>query len=405
MEKMVRILGGVNRQAEAKIAPHEKVLLGASSDCGIILTDDGVADIHCQLLFDPARPGSLLCTAMDGEITLPDRVLQRGESVYIDDYCLVRCGLTCFAAGEPVYDWIVLEQSIASPAPLVGRARVRQLYLQWLQKLQLMLQQKRSRYYAALAAGGLLCGAGLVYAALRPSVDVQSAEYLQSAEGWLKSVAPVGSELRISRSLVSGKPAELLLSGYVANSFQAEQLTAAAKESVFHPRIEINAVEQMVSSMARLTNLESLPCIVSYLSAGQLGCNNEITNKSQADRLQILAKQISGVQALKVTVNTEPKSVAETTSKTSTATAATAEAAESEVTPAMQRVPSTSTLAARKLMYVLMSKRGRYVIDARGAKYAEGDVIDGYTITSIALDQVQLKQGDKNIAVQIGFAQ
>ncbi|MET0356797.1 MAG: hypothetical protein ABW044_08445, partial [Cellvibrio sp.] len=76
---------------------------------------------------------------------------------------------------------------------------------------------------------------------------------------------------------------------------------------------------------------------------------------------------------------------------------------EPEPVAAKPQVQGTNTITnfARKL-FILISKRGRYVIDSNGYKFAEGDVIDGFTLTSIELDQVKLERDGQRYLVAVG---
>ena len=396
MEKILRILSGLNRCAEVSISPDIPLVIGTHPDCSVILADAGVADAHCRILFNPKCANEVLCTAIDANIQINSRTLQPGEAVFISDYQVVQCGPICFAVGERSYDWKRLEKTVWDESAYIRRNG---LNFWWLlsQRVRAMTSRRRG-LYAALAVLGLMSSVGLVYAALSPSISATSPAYLENAQRWLKSVAPVGSELKMARE----PDGQLQLSGYVATSYQNEMLAMAVKDSMYQPRMKTYVIEQMVESLSRLANLENLPCIANYLSSGRLGCNNDVPNKDQATRLQVLAQQIPGVKALELRMRSESSSVVNTnaTTQDNTATVASSAKPEEQKRPAQSGFPPFS----RKLN-VFISKRDRYVVDTRGLKFREGDAIDGYTINTIELDQVQLQYGEQRFLLQIAAAQ
>lgn len=399
MEKILRILSGLNRCAEVVIQPGIPLIVGMHSDCTVILADTGVAAFHCRIMLEQKNQNvssDTLCAAIDAPIQVAGRTLQPGETVRVADYEVIQCGPVSFAVGDRSYDWHKVEDALKVKRSAI-QGSVRHRWLQLLQRVRVMTPGQRIAYGTALAAGAI----GIVtmtLASLPPRLDVNSQAYLDEAKRWLKSVAPPDSELAVTRM----QDGQLLLSGYIATSYQNEMLSSAAKSSKYQPRMEVYAVEQMVASLSRLANLEHLPCIANYLSAGRLGCNNDIPDKQQATHLQTLAQQIPGVKTLELRLRSDSV-VAENTG-TKQPDSPVADAAADKEKATMHTAQSKFPELKRKIG-VFISKQGRYVVDTRGFKFREGDVMDGYTITSINLDQIQLAYGDQRFALQIAMAQ
>ena len=399
MEKILRILSGFNQCAEVPVPPGISLVVGRHSDCAVILADSGIAERHCRIVLEQKNQNAaseVLCTAIDANIQVSGRTLQPGETMRVPDYAVIQCGSIFFALGDRSCNWQQLEESLEEkPSSIQGVIRYR--WRQLIQRVHMMPTRQRRAYGAVLVSGALVMVA-FILAALPARLDVNSQAYLDEAKRWLKSVAPPGSELTITRM----QDGQLLLSGYIATSYQNETLTLEAKNSQYQPRLEVYAVEQMVASLSRLTNLGNLPCIANYLSAGRLGCNNDIPDKRQATHLQTLAQQIPGVKALELRSPVESV-VAESDNKKKPGF---------DVANAMDTKPEVPKQAAapgfpefKRKLGVFISKQESYVVDARGFKFREGDVIDGYTITSINLDQIQLAYGDQRFALQIAMMQ
>lgn len=399
MEKILRILSGFNRCAEALVQPGVPLVVGTHPDCAVILADSDIAERHCLIMLKQKNrdaASEMLCTAIDANIQVAGRTLQPGETMRVPDYTAIQCGAIFFALGDRSCDWQQLEASLEEkPSSIQDVIRYR--WRQCIQRVHVMSTRRRRAYGAVLVSGALVMVA-LIFAALPARLDLNSQAYLDEAKRWLKSVAPPGSELMITRM----QDGQLLLSGYIATSYQNDMLALEARNSKYQPRLEVYAVEQMVASLSRLANLENLPCIANYLSAGRLGCNNDIPDKQQATHLQTLAQQIPGVKALELRSPVD-SAVAKNANQQKPESVV-ADAADKKAEVSKQAAASGFPELKRKLG-VFISKQGRYVVDTRGFKFREGDVIDGYTITSINLDQIQLAYGEQRFALQVAMTQ
>jgi len=399
MEKILRILSGFNQCAQVPVQPGISLVVGRHPDCAVILADSGIAERHCRIVLEQKNQNAaseVLCTAIDAHIQVSGQTLQPGETMRVPDYAAIQCGSIFFALGDRSCDWQQIEASLEEkPSSIQGVIRYR--WRQFIQRVYAMSIQQR-RAYGAVLVSGVLVMVGLILAALPARLNVNSQAYIDEAKRWLKSVAPPGSELTITRM----QDGQLLLSGYIATSYQNDMLALEARNSKYQPRLEVYAVEQMVASLSRLANLGNLPCIANYLSAGRLGCNNDIPDKQQATHLQTLAQQIPGVKALELRPPVDSV-VAENANK---------KKPDSAVVDAANKKPEASKQAAasgfpelKRKLGVFISKQGRYVVDTRGFKFREGDVIDGYTITAINLDQIQLAYGEQHFSLQVAMAQ
>jgi len=370
-QKKIRILSGFNEGAELQIDPGVPIILGSHPECTLVLIDPGIVDRHCQFIFTVA---GLMCTALNEKIRIGEKELAPGETAKVDDFQLIRCGDITLAAAEDSVNWDEVQVSnLNATSTSPG----------FITKIP---ERNRKLFIGAAAAALVIVITLGLFTLNSPSKITQS--YLSEARVWLKTIAPAGSELQINQS----KDNQLVLSGYVATNYQNELLLMTVHNSVFHPKIEVFSVEQMLASMSRLANLENIPCVVAYQGNGQLACTNKVDNPNQEQRLQVLAQQVAGVQRL-------------TTSAYATAPAKEVVTVVKEPAPATAepKVEGTNTITnfARKL-FILMSKRGRYVIDQNGYKFSEGDVIDGFTLTSIELDQVKLERNGQRYLIAVG---
>jgi hypothetical protein len=385
IQKTLKILNGFNEGAEISLELGVPFILGCRPDCSLVLVDEGIEAQHCQLVLTVA---GLICTALNGSLTIQGKELTPSETIKITYMQSVRCGSIDFAVGDKGTDWAQLQTDNAASA-LMAKNKSERSWRSGFSGLLLMPRWKRN---VVLGGGASVFFAvmGIAYAAMLPSSAYMSQSYLTEARLWLKSIAPAGSELRIDRA----QGGELALTGYVGSNYQNELLTMTVHNSTYHPKIEVYSVEQMVSSLSRLANLENLPCIVNYRGNGRLGCNNDVDEQAQAVRLQVLAHQVVGVKALEARVRPE-KADAVMTPQASPASEA----------PRLQSPASAGigTIAnfPRKLS-ILMSKRGRYVIDSSGLKFSEGDVVDGFALVAIEFDQVELERNGQRFLVRVG---
>jgi hypothetical protein len=166
----------------------------------------------------------------------------------------------------------------------------------------------------------------------------------------------------------------LVVSGYVPTNYQRELLVATVAEQAEAPRSEVYSVEQLLASVVRMAQLEGLACVAAYGGAGRVSCTNDIDKPQAADRLRAASAQVAGLRELSLQVSAPPT-----------------------VAPNSAMVPAAGTspvsqgakgVAVGRKFSIFMSKRGKHLIGPAGERYSEGDVFEGLTIRSIALDHV-----------------
>ena len=95
---------------------------------------------------------------------------------------------------------------------------------------------------------------------------------------------------------------------------------------------------------------------------------------AHAERLQKLVRDISGLNGLTVRVRPPPPHETAAVEK-----------------PPVEREPVAEAAPSTRLgrLQVVLSERDSYVMDSAGNRFRKGDVIEGFTIAAIRLDQVQ----------------
>jgi hypothetical protein len=400
-QKTLKILNGWNEGAEIQLELGVPILLGSHADSTVVLSDAGIEEQHCQLML---TTGGIVCASIGGTVMVRGREFSPGEIVKIPYMQRICCGGIDFAIGDTDADWG--QFSLMPPASSTA-AKEERRWQSLLRGLVSMPAWKRN-LGMGIGLAGFASLLGIAYASMAPQYGAGSAAYVDEARRWLKTVEPAGSELHIDGS----QGGQLVLTGYVGSNYENELLGKAVRQSSYRPRVDVYAVEQMVSSLGRLANLESLPCIVQYLGKGRLGCNNDIEASSQAVRLQVLAQQVPGVKALETRLHphdagqaaAQPVAPASIGNAGNTGNAGSAASiANAAEAPAASLPASIGTIAQfpRKLS-VMMSKRERSVFDAKGMRFTEGDVIDGFKLTSIEFDQVWLEKDGRQFLVRVG---
>jgi hypothetical protein len=354
---------GLQRGVSMSLEPGSVCVIGASAESStVVLLDDGVASRHCALMLDGT--GRVTCTAFESAVRVGDRELKPGESMALPDLMPLHCGEAMLLVGPEDADW----SRPLSAAPADGAGA----WTRWIGALRNARATHPATTLAVASATAVLLVGSVwgavryVTAPLRLSVD-----NVAEAQQWLKTVAPAGSELQ----LISDETRQrLVVSGYVPTNYQRELLVATVAEQAEAPRSEVYSVEQLLASVVRMAQLEGLACVAAYGGAGRVSCTNDIDKPQAADRLRAASAQVAGLRELSLQVSAPPT-----------------------VAPNSAMVPAAGTspvsqgakgVAVGRKFSIFMSKRGKHLIGPAGERYSEGDVFEGLTIRSIALDHV-----------------
>ncbi len=353
--RTLHLAQGLQSGVDVPLAVGEACVIGSSPEhCTVALLDDGVAGRHCALTAD--AQGRVRCTAFDAAVHIGERELPPGESMLLADFAPLRCGAATLLVGPPGCDWSVSTAAAARAPGLWQRASA-------------SLRRARASHPVALvavllASTGLLAGSVWGAVSLLASTPRLSVDNLARAQQWLKTVSPAGSELQL---IADETRQRLVVSGYVPTNYQRELLAATLADQADAPRSEVYSVEQLLASVVRMAQLEGLACVVTYRGLGRASCTNEIADAAAADRLRASSAQVAGLRDLSLQVAAAPAGAA----------------------PAAPVVASDRKgISIGRKFSILMSKRGKHVIGPAGEHYGEGDVFDGLTIRSIALDHV-----------------
>jgi type III secretion system YscD/HrpQ family protein len=350
--RQLRILSGLHQGAAVTLGEEARCLVGSDAQCSVVLLDKQVAPRHCLVQVDAFGSS---CRALDASIAVGERQLAAGEVAKLDDFAVVRCGDAALSVGPSDGDWTLAERALQehTPAPLRTLRTLRQL-----------------NPYALFAVVllGITFVIGLAYAALSDGSFTLTPDRVAAARGWLKGVAPSGSELSIGADTAS--PNQLLLTGYVRDEQQLRALLTASRSSGFAPRVEVYTIDDMTGSMARLVRLGQLPCELQYQGAGQFSCADPVPSDAVAMKLRMLARDVPGVRALHVNVVPPPPVVAE----------------------AAPPAPKIEDPVLRRKFSVLMFRNQRFLIGPFGERYKEGEQFDGFTINRIGVDRIMFER-------------
>ncbi len=363
----LRVVKGLHTGARFSLHAQQEWSIGSDPDCTVVLLDDNVAGKHCVLSTDG---DAILCRAVSAPVTVGGRELAPGQSTYLSDFESVCCGDGIVAVGPAdVETWPEPERTEpghvatgTSSAP----GRVADSWRRWWQS-----QERPPIQVLAISIGVVALGMiSLTYAAL--SVRPVDPEARMAAAGeWLDQVSPAGSELRIHQD----GPEQFTVAGYVRNSYQRELLAASAATSEFAPRIQVYAVDQMLSSLTRLAQLEGIPCTPAYDGQGAASCTTDAPSEGAAQRLLAIAGQIPGLE--QVTVNVASGPPPPTAPPTP---------------PARIRPVAPEPGSITRKFSVFITEHNRYIIGEYMDRYEEGDIFDGYRIKRIELDRVTFER-------------
>jgi hypothetical protein len=362
MDKQIRILSGLHAGTQLLCENGAQYLIGSDRACSIVLCDIEIAAKHCLLSVDSF---GVTCRAIDASITLDGKLICAGQVVSVADFQVMQCGPVQLSVGPAVGEWPDLED-IPSAHAVTALDAVRSL--------------KRLNPYVLFASVllGLTCVLGLAYATLSEGGAKMTPTDVEAARHWLGSIAPRGSELEIGVAGTQGS--RLLLSGYVSTADQLAQLNDAARRSDLDLRLEVYAIDDMLSSLGRLARLASIPCVPQYQQGGHVACTNAVDSAALATKLQMIARDIPGLRTLEVDVAEQPV-----------------------VQPQAPQPPppQSAPVQLTEKFAVLMFRNQRYLIGRHGKKYVEGQEFDGFRIQRIGLDQVVFEREGRSYEFQV----
>jgi type III secretion system YscD/HrpQ family protein len=361
VDKQIRILSGLHAGAQLLCEHGAQYLIGADRSCSIVLCDLDIAAKHCLVSVDSF---GVMCRAIDAPFTLDGKPVAAGQVVSLEDFQVVQCGTVQLSIGPAAGDWPDVEDS-GSLHAVTALDAVRSL--------------KRLNPYVLFATVlfGLTCVLGLAYATLSDGEPQLTSSSVAAARQWLATIAPRGSELEIGVEGPQGS--RLLLSGYVADARQLAKLNDAARRSGRDLRIEVYAIDDMLSSLTRLAGLASIPCMPQYQGSGRVACTNVVDNAARATRLQMIARDVPGLRTLDVDVAPQPIAPP----------------------PAPSPAPQAAPVQLSEKFAVLMFRDRRYLIGRHGKRYVEGEEFDGFRIKRIELDQILFEREGRSYEFRV----
>ncbi len=364
--RQARVLGGLHTGARIDLGNRQSHTIGSDPSCNVVLCDPGVAAEHCVL---SVTGDGVLCRAVRAPVFIGEMELAPGQSARVADFQRIRCGEGLLAVGpdsDPWPDPDTLPESGVETLDATLTARWLNQVRQWWSR-----QERPTVHVLAVGMGVVALGiASLTYAALSSRPEDPAAR-MAAANQWLDAVSPAGSELEIA----ADEQGRFTISGYIPSSYQRELLAAAAGASDFHPRLEIYAVDQMLSSLTRLAQLEGIPCRPEYAGTGKAVCTSNIPTEQDAWQLLSMVAQIPGLEDLALSVAPEPERPLEPP----------------EAPPRLEPVPPETGTITRKFS-VFITEDTRYLVGEYMDRYEEGDVFNGFLIKRIEMDRVTFKR-------------
>ena len=347
MGKQLRILQGLHAGAETSLESAGSYVIGADASCSVVLCDTNVAERHCAITHDAF---GMSCRAVEADVAIDGQPLLSGEVRSLKDFQIVACGPVLFSVGPAEGDWSAVDRAAREHRASFDPVR----------------SLKRLNPYALFASVlvGMMGLIGLAYAALSNDSENLAASRVEAARKWLLHVAPAGSELQIG--LESPHAQGLVLSGYVAQSTQLKRLASASLRSGFEPRMAVYAVDEMMSDLSRISRQIGIPCEGRYRGGGQVVCANQIDTEANAARLKLMARDVPGLMVLEAELAPQAARVA----------------------LAPVSVAETAPPVISQKFSVLISSKGRYLVNVYGKKYSEGEEFQGLTIKHISIDRV-----------------
>lgn len=271
--RTVRVVKGLQQGAEFSLDSDADCVIGSAPSCMAVLLDEHVAPRHCVLSADER---GVSCTALDAPVSIGNHQPEPGRTLRILDYQTIAIGGALFAVRPAQEDWdigLAKSNSLLSHFSPGGSLR----------------NPSRLLSSAALVVIGLSGSLSLAYAMMSPDRTEMTEARMVEARQWLKSVAPVGSQLQ----LAIDSNHRLSVVGYVSTKYQRELLAMSLHDSEYTPRGDIHATEEIVASVARLARLEGISCVAQDAGAGVVSCANEVDTMEKAAKLKSLAQQVT----------------------------------------------------------------------------------------------------------------
>lgn len=376
--RTVRVVQGLQQGAEFSFDSGLPCVIGSDASCTAVLLDENVAPSHCLLSIDER---GVRCTALDDSVRIGDSTLEPGATARIFDYQTIEIGSASFAVRPADEEW---EQGLAKAGSLLAR----------ISPGGSLRSPNRWLGSAVLVVIGFAASLSLAYAMMSPDRTEMTEARTREARQWLKSVAPVGSQLELEVD----SDHRLSVSGYVSTVYQRDLLAMSLRDSDYQARSDIHATEEIVAAVARLARLEGISCLAKDAGAGVVACANEVDTPEAASKLTALAQQVPGLKALNVQVKKgEPVAPAAPLAAEAAPPAAPAVAA--------MEPPGAPLRMSKRFSSILILKKNRWLIGAYGEKFAEGDEFNGIRIVKIELDQVEFQKGDRRYVFPLAALQ
>lgn len=376
--RTVRVVQGLQQGAEFTLDAGVPCVIGSDASCTAVLLDENVAPRHCLLSIEDCR---MRCTALDDSVRIGASTLEPGATARIFDYQTIEIGNASFAVRPADEEW---EKGLAKAGSLLasfapgGRMR----------------SPGRLLGSAILVVIGFAASLSLAYAMISPDRKEMTEARTREARHWLKSVAPVGSQLEVAVD----SDLHLSVTGYVNTIYQRDLLAMSLRDSDYQARSDIHATEEIVASVARLARLEGISCLAKDAGAGVVACANEVDTAEAASKLTTLAQQVPGLKALNVQVKKGESVAPPAVGGTEAAPPAAPAMAAMEPKGAPLRM-------SKRFTSIVILKKNKWLIGAYGEKFAEGDEFNGIRIVKIELDQVEFQKGDRHYVFPLAALQ
>ena len=180
--RIVRVVQGLQEGAEFSLAPGLPCVIGSDASCTAVLLDENVAPRHCLLSIDDRI---VRCTALDESVRIGASTLEPGATARIFDYQTIEIGNASFAVRPEDEDW---EQGLAKAGSLLAS----------FSPGGSLRSPGRLLSSAIVVVIGFAASLSLAYAMMSPARTAMSEARTREAQPWLKSVAPVGSQLPLA---------------------------------------------------------------------------------------------------------------------------------------------------------------------------------------------------------------
>jgi hypothetical protein len=360
---LVSIKEGLHR-GTAFVAPSSQgVLLGSSTDCDLVLMDEGVP---ARALSFFEQNGCLAAKVLDMGVQSAGIALPLGTEVFNEPSAMVRIGgaelrveLLRRSVRQP------LPQSAASSAPLEKKP--------WL---------ATGRHWVGVTLVGLFMAAtfGVVASAMNGSMMRNTRQSIHTLGDVLKPFNAQGAQL------VAAKEADerSVVRGLVVDAAMRDKLEQSIRTSDLKAELQLHDVQQMSESLTRLARLNNHTCEAHHLGGGRFMCDAGVADTSLVARLQALPSQVPGVTSLEVHARApEPKPVVNKAPE-----------------PLKVEEPVTSPKLP-VIRHVAISERARMAFDTEGRWLHVGDQVDGFKVTRIDFDKVELMQGKRRYSISI----